>query len=174
MLRCVYSRYIEENPTPPKRLIATCVVGSFKLAGEDRTGCPQPDSPNLVRLCTRHQCFLAPSTTLRCYFGGPTPVAGVILSVVRFKTVARGDFYNLVHVRMYAACTPSHWRGMALANMTALPDREAFVPPHCVGPRVGLLPPIGTAEDVAPGNAAIMLPLTNSRERRFNANTAMR
>ena len=135
-----------------------------------RTGCPSPESPNLVRLSTRQHCFFAPSTTMRYYFGEPKPVAGVILSVVRFTTAARGDVYNLVHVRLYPACVPSHWRGMVLADMRTLPDQETFVPPHCVGPRVCLLPPIGTAEQVAPMNSAIMLPLSNCRTFQFNGN----
>jgi hypothetical protein len=170
LLRCAYPRYVEQNPTQPSRLTGTCVLGSFKLAGEARTGCPQPDAPNLVRLRTRQHCFFAPSATLRYFYGGPASVAGVILSVVRFRTAAQHDAYNLVHVRMYSACTPSHWRGMALVDMQALPDREAFVPPHCVGPRVCLLPPIGTAELVAPMNSAIMLPLSNSRACQLNEN----
>ena len=107
---------------------------------------------------------------MRYYFGGVVPVAGVILSVVRFTGAAPGEAYNLVHVRMYPACTPSHWRGMALVDMQASPDREAFVPPHCVGPRVSLLPPIGTAENIAPMDSAIMLPLTNARSCRLDGN----
>jgi hypothetical protein len=59
---------------------------------------------------------------------------------------------------------------MALVDMQALPDREAFIPPHCVGPRVSLLPPIGTSEHVAPMNSAIMLPLSNARTFKLNEN----
>ena len=92
----------------------------------------------------------------------------MILSVVQFTAAVTGDTYNLVHVRMYAACDPSQWRGMTVVDMQSLPDREAFVAPHCVGLRVCLLPPIGTAEHSLPMNAAIMLPLSNDRTFRLN------
>jgi hypothetical protein len=54
---------------------------------------------------------------------------------------------------------------MPLVDMQAVTHREKFVPPHCVGPRVVLLPPIGTAEQVVPMNSAILVPLSNSRAR---------
>jgi hypothetical protein len=124
---------------------------------------------SLVRLRTRQPFFFAPSRTLRYYFGGFAPVAGLISSVVRFTAAAPGDAYNLVHVR-YPACSPISWRGMPLVDMQASAHREAFVPPHCVGPRVCLLSPIGTAVQAVPMNSAILVPLSNSRTRTCKVN----
>ena len=42
LLRCAYPLYIEQNPTIPSLLVGTCVLGSFKLAGEKTYGVSQP------------------------------------------------------------------------------------------------------------------------------------
>jgi hypothetical protein len=170
VLRCAYPRYAQQNGTPPLRLRVCCVLGSFTLGGERRAGCPRPSAADLVRLHTRQPFFFAPSRTLDYYLGGSAPVAGLILSVVRFTAAAPDDAYNLVHVRMFPASSPTSWRGMPLVDMQASAHREAFVPPHCVGPRVCLFPPIGTAVQAVPLNSAILVPLSDSRKRSCKVN----
>jgi hypothetical protein len=89
VLRCAYPRYANQNVILPSRLAACCVLGSFTLAGEKRTGCPRPNAPNLVRQRTRKHFFFAPSPPLGYYVGGPQAIAGLILSVIRFTAAHR-------------------------------------------------------------------------------------